>query len=328
MTITNPTHLCAQVLALLRCPYCGACLCVHSDRLSCIGARCGRSFPIVRDIPIILNENTSVFSTDQVARAAEPDDPPHKLSDDTRRRLDAILPMLTRNLKARMNYDQLRNLLLERSPRPRVLNIGANLAGAGIERLRHPHIEIVCSDIVPLAGVHLVCDAHSLPFAKDAFDAVIIQAVLDDLLDPARCVDEIHRVLKPGGVVYVETPFMQPVHDRQYDFMRLTLLGSRRMFRRFEELASGAVGGPGQALALTYHALLLSFVTGRNARAAMSAIARLTGFWLKYLDYYLVDKPGALDAASGVFFMGQKSEQTLADRELIKLYRGGQLATA
>jgi hypothetical protein len=45
-------------------------------------------------------------------------------------------------------------------------------------------------------------------------------------------------------------------------------------------------------------------------------------FWLKYFDYYLINKPGTLDGASGYYFMGRRSDQILADRELIKLYKG------
>jgi hypothetical protein len=36
--------------------------------------------------------------------------------------------------------------------------------------------------------------------------------------------------------------------------------------------------------------------------------ARLTSFYLKYFDYYLIDKAGALDAASGYYFLGRKGE--------------------
>jgi hypothetical protein len=51
-------------------------------------------------------------------------------------------------------------------------------------------------------------------------------------------------------------------------------------------------------------------------------IARLTGFWLKYLDRLLIDRPGAQDGQSGTYFLGRRSEATLSDRDLIKLYRG------
>jgi SAM-dependent methyltransferase len=42
-----------------------------------------------------------------------------------------------------------------------------------------------------------------------------IQAVLEHALDPPVVVAEIYRVLKPGGLVYADTPFMQRVHERR-----------------------------------------------------------------------------------------------------------------
>ena len=48
----------------------------------------------------------------------------------------------------------------------------------------------------------------------------------------------------------------------------------------------------------------------------------LTSFYLKYFDYFLIDKKGTLDAASGYYFMGEKSERVLSDKDLVKLYEG------
>ena len=68
------------------------------------------------------------------------------------------------------------------------------------------------------------------------------------MVDPARVVAEIQRVLKPGGLVYAETPFMQQVHEGAYDFTRFTELGHRWLWRRFAPVARGALGGPGLSL--------------------------------------------------------------------------------
>jgi demethylmenaquinone methyltransferase/2-methoxy-6-polyprenyl-1,4-benzoquinol methylase len=45
------------------------------------------------------------------------------------------------------------------------------------------------------------CDATSLPFASDGFDAVTIAFAIDDMPDRDACVREIRRVLRPGGKV-------------------------------------------------------------------------------------------------------------------------------
>jgi len=43
-------------------------------------------------------------------------------------------------------------------------------------------------------------------------------------------------------------------------------------------------------------------------------------FWLKYFDYYFVRKPWVSNNASGIFFMGIKSEKFISDKEIIKNY--------
>jgi hypothetical protein len=128
--------------------------------------------------------------------------------------------------------------------------------------------------------------------------------------------------LNERGVVYAETPFMQQVHNAPYDFTRFTHLGHRRLFRKFEEIDSGAGCGPGMALAWSYQSFLMSFTTSEFLRKLIRYFTRLTSFFLKYFDYYLIDKPGTLDAASGYYFLGRKAEQVLSDRDLIKLYKG------
>ena len=39
-------------------------------------------------------------------------------------------------------------------------------------------------------------------------------------------------------------------------------------------------------------------------------------------DRFLIDRPGAYDAASGFYFLGQKRGTLLSDRDLIAQYRG------
>ena len=107
-----------------------------------------------------------------------------------------------------------------------------------------------------------------------------------------------------------------------YDFTRFTHLGHRRLFRRFDEIESGAVAGAGTALAWSYQYFLLSFVRSHPARSIVKAVARLTAFWLKYFDYFLLNTPGALDAASGCYFLGRKSDRVWSDREIVQQYPG------
>jgi len=140
-------------------------------------------------------------------------------------------------------------LLKQACARPVVLVIGGATVGCGTSALYDDRdIEVVGSDVFSSGHTALVADAHKLPFHDATFDGIWIQAVLEHVLAPATVAAEIHRVLKPNGLVYAETPFMQQVHERAYDFSRFTRSGHRWLFREFEEIEAGAVTGPGVAL--------------------------------------------------------------------------------
>lgn len=50
-----------------------------------------------------------------------------------------------------------------------------------------------------------VQDATSLPYAPGSFDAVVIANALHIMPYPAKALEEIYRVLKPGGILYAPT---------------------------------------------------------------------------------------------------------------------------
>jgi hypothetical protein len=134
----------------------------------------------------------------------------------------------------------------------------------------------------------------------------------------------MHRVLKPAGLVYAETPFMQQVHMGRYDFTRFTALGHRRLFRRFEEISAGIAVGPGSALGWSLAYFLSSFARNKRSRRLLSAFGRVLFFWLRSFDAVLTTD-SASDAAGGFYFLGRRSDQTLPDRDLIKQYSGGMM---
>jgi SAM-dependent methyltransferase len=314
------TRISHAVRQILRCPVCGSVL-EGGAELGCTG--CGAGFPVVNGIPILIDESSSLFSiADFLDERPTTWQPTSRL----RQTVSRFLPSLSRNMKGDENYATLAELLLrERSPgeRPKVLVVGGSRVGQGMAGfVANPELDLIETDVSFGPRTALVCDAHDLPLADASVDAAVVQAVLQALVDPQRCVAEMHRVLRPGGFVYAETPFMQQVCVARFDFTRYTHVGHRRLFRDFDEIASGAVCGPGMALAWAYQYFLLSFFTSPRARTAVKGFTRVTAFWLKYFDFHLIDTPGGLDAASGVYFLGRKGERPLPDDELIALYRG------
>lgn len=59
------------------------------------------------------------------------------------------------------------------------------------------------------AGAHIrivEADAQSLPFPDDAFDGVICSETLEHVLDDRQAAAEIHRVLRPAGMLFLTVP--------------------------------------------------------------------------------------------------------------------------
>jgi SAM-dependent methyltransferase len=303
------------------CPICRSRLNPTEQVYHC--SNCETVFPVIDGIPILINESNSIFTIEDFIqnRRTTFNLQPTGFGK-ARRILQKLLPDINRNTKSPVNYRKFAECLTEK-PSSTVLVLGGSVLGQGMEALsENDAITLVETDVCFGDRTQVICDAHDLPFADASFDGVIIQAVLEHVVDPYRCVAEIHRVLKSDGLVYAETPFVQQVHMGQHDFTRFTHLGHRRLFRAFDEIESGAVCGPGVALAWSYQYFLMSFARSRVSRGLLIVFSNLTAFFLKYFDDFLLSKPGALDAASSLYFMGRKSETMLDDKDLVQQYRG------
>jgi SAM-dependent methyltransferase len=86
-------------------------------------------------------------------------------------------------------------------------------------------------DIRKGPGVDRVASVYALPFSDGYFANVLCMSVLEHLEDPARAIREMHRVLKPGGRIFVSVPFLFPIHDAPGDYWRFTKYGLQYLFR-------------------------------------------------------------------------------------------------
>lgn len=88
--------------------------------------------------------------------------------------------------------------------------------------------------------------AEALPFPAGTMDLVILDNVLEHVTDRERTLAEIHRVLRPGGLLYMVTPKPLSLYslwnDPHYDLAGLVLLPRRLQIWYFERVRGGGEG--------------------------------------------------------------------------------------
>jgi len=125
------------------------------------------------------------------------------------------------------------NCTLMAMPPPIACSSGVVSAGAtaarcvdlGCGRRRHPGA--IGVDLAPLPGVDVIAhlEAAHLPFGDASLDTVLAFHVLEHLDDLPRVMQELARVLRPGGRCVVEVPyfaspsaFADPTHRRAFTY--------------------------------------------------------------------------------------------------------------
>ncbi len=79
-------------------------------------------------------------------------------------------------------------------------------------------------------------DGAIFPFQDNSFDCIVCFQVMEHVSDIDLFINEIRRVLKPGGYMLATAPFMWPEHEKPYDFRRWTSFGFKSNFiaKKFE----------------------------------------------------------------------------------------------
>jgi len=124
--------------------------------------------------------------------------------------------------------------VVEAGDRPgfRILEIGSReVTGSYGLRGRLAHAAYVGFDYYPGPNVDVAGDAHRLSeLVEGRFDVVYSTAVFEHLAMPWVVAEEIARVLKPGGMAFIETHFSYSSHERPWHFFQFSDMGLRALF--------------------------------------------------------------------------------------------------
>jgi len=182
--------------------------------------------------------------------------------------------------------------------------------GSGIKSQNQLFENAIYLDAVHFANVDVVSSRARLPFKDKVFDLVISQAVFEHLPSPFQMAREVFRTLKPGGLVLIDTAFMQPLHGDPDHYFNMTSEGLRLVLEDFEilELGSQPYQHPSYGLKMQINAVL-PFIKGGPWKERL----------INLLDE-LEKEGGRLDEdlgpfgratlAAGVFAVGRRPRET------------------
>jgi SAM-dependent methyltransferase len=189
-------------------------------------------------------------------------------------------------------------------PKPTIYDIGGKDQRHAVKDATY-----YCVDIMPGPGVDIVADAHDMHVIPDnSVDMVMSISVLEHVRYPEKVVAEMYRILKPGGLIYINVPFIFPFHSDPDDFRRWTSDGILILCENFERIASGWNRGPASTmheLLVKFAALLFSF-NSQRLYGVMLDVFGWAFFWVKYMDVWMAKHPNAKVLHAGTYFLGRK----------------------
>ena len=197
----------------------------------------------------------------------------------------------------------LHDCLQRLAPGKRGLNVGSG------DTNLHP--AVINLDANPSANSHVCGLAERLPLADNVFDLVITQETLEHVRDPFKAIQEMWRVLRPGGILYCQTPFVIGYHPGPTDFWRFTREGIQELVEQGGFYCCEVTLAVGPATG--FYRIVVEFFATVIARFCsplylpMKGLFALLFFPLKWLDPFLMKGVQADRVAGGYLVIATRS---------------------
>ena len=145
---------------------------------------------------------------------------------------------------------------INKSEHPKVLELGSRSRSGISRRNMIPGAIYTGLDIYAGPNVDVVGDAHELSeiFSPGTFDFVFSISVFEHLIMPWKAALEINKILKIGGVAYIEAPQTWPEHDSPWDYFRFSENSWCALFNKYTgfEIVKVAQGIPANVVPYLY----------------------------------------------------------------------------
>jgi len=183
-----------------------------------------------------------------------------------------------------------------------IINLGAGTSNFG------KNVKNI--DVYPYKNIDIISDAEKTPFENNSVDMVISRSVLEHMPNPEQAILEIKRILKPGGFVFLEMPFMFPFHGSPSDYTRYTIQGLKEKFKDFEIIQSGTRSGPIATLVIQLMYILALFLSfgSKKLYSLFLSFFMVTLSPLKIFDFLTWPFPQSEESANHIYFLARKRE--------------------
>lgn len=177
--------------------------------------------------------------------------------------------------------------------------------GAGGRKITPDTITI---DFVKMDNTDIIADIHNIPLEDNSVDCVFCTGTLEHVEYPETVLKEIVRILKKGGIAYIDVPFLQCYHPDPVDYWRFTLRGLELLCIRNGLMKNDSGVNIGGASALTWVLMAFSetIFPNRIINNIFSTLFSIAVSPIKYLDKLTIKNKNTIKAASAVYFIGTK----------------------
>lgn len=89
------------------------------------------------------------------------------------------------------------------------------------------------------------CFLNAIPRPDQTYNVVVLTQVLEHVPDPEAVLRELHRILKPGGRIFLTVPLTAPLHSEPWNFFQFTQYALAELARRtdFDLIRCEKIGG-------------------------------------------------------------------------------------
>ena len=168
---------------------------------------------------------------------------------------------------------------------------------------------VIDVDAAVFGPTDVVGDAHHLPFADETFDLVVAMNAFEHYADPPAVAARLHRLLKPGGLVFLHTAFLQPLHEAPHHYYNTTRYGLERWFADFETVDLTVSDNFSPAFTLSWLASEAEAILAEDVSAGAAHEFRVTPIG-RFSDYWRDPAQRTADGSWDVF-----AKVTAASRE-------------